>query len=184
MKDELVVEVPSFKQKGSVLKRKGVGRSLSTSKKLKRVAGKIKPRKVSTKKPKVRTNLSLADEKFSKKILERDGKCLFPNCTSPSKLTNSHYHNRGKFNTRFDEKNCITLCQFHHYMNRVVGWEFQKQRIEKHGWDGQYTLFMKKWLGEEEFEALDQRAKRTRKQSLAIQAFMETVENSQKQLDT
>lgn len=152
---------------------------------LKRKPGALKrttaPRKVSSKKPKVRTNLSLADELFSQRIIARDGKCLFPECRSNSRLTTSHYHGRGKFSTRFDEKNCITLCQYHHYMSRVLGYEFQKQRKEKHGWDGQYTLFMKNWLGEEEFSALDARAKRTIKQSKAILAFMETVDNAPKE---
>lgn len=155
---------------------------------LKRASGLSKGKKtVSSKKkkkppkPKVRTNLSLADELFSQRIIARDGKCLFPECKSNSRLTTSHYHGRGKFSTRFDEKNCICLCQYHHYMSRVLGWEFQKQRKEKHGWDGQYTLFMRNWLGDEEFAALDARAKRTTKQSKAILAFMETVENLSKE---
>lgn len=176
-----VVEVPSFasKRPQKRLKRVPMKKGLSTLKR--RSQGNLKTRKVSSKKPKVRTNLSLADELFSQRIIARDGKCLFPECRSNSRLTTSHYHGRGKFSTRFDEKNCITLCQYHHYMSRVLGYEFQKQRKEKHGWDGQYTLFMKNWLGEEEFSALDARAKRTIKQSKAILAFMETVDNAPKE---
>lgn len=128
------------------------------------------------KKPKKRaTGLATADKLFSDKILARDGKCLFPDCVSQSALTCSHYWGRARFSTRFDEKNCIILCQYHHYMSRVLGWEFQKQRKEKHGWDGQYTLFMREWLGEEEFQALLIRGSKTKKQSVAIREFMETA---------
>jgi len=36
----------------------------------------------------------------------------------------------------------------------MLGYEFQKQRKEKHGHDGQYTIFMKKRLGKEGWKEL------------------------------
>ena len=51
--------------------------------------------------------------------------------------------------------------------NRVIirrgvdlGFEFQKQTKAKHGYDGQYTLFMRSRLGATRFNALVKRAKK------------------------
>ena len=103
-------------------------------------------------KPKITKSLvAKADKHFADQIKKRDGKCLFPNCTvfSLEKLTCSHYFSRAKWGTRYDPLNCIALCRTHHYWDKQLGWEFQKQQEEIHGWDGQYTLYMKNWLGEE-----------------------------------
>ena len=119
----------------------------------------VKPRKV--KWPKFnKSDLQRADSAFSAKIIARDKKCQYPGCevSDPAKLTCSHYHGRAIKNTRFDENNCIALCRNHHYWDKQLGWEFQKQRVEIHGWDGRYTAFMKNWLGGEAWYELIDRA--------------------------
>lgn len=140
-----------------------------------------KPRKLVVSKPKarvkaikrkkwkfVKTQLEECDSAFSKEIIARDTKCLYPNCQNTTNLTCSHYIGRTNWNTRFDPENCIALCLRHHFMDRDVGYEFQKARKEKHGWDGQYTLFMIQFLGEYRFNALLERAQqdKSRKESI------------------
>lgn len=131
-----------------------------------------KDKKVPVKKKKAwkfkKTELSECDSAFSKEIIERDGRCLFPKCGTTSNLTNSHYIGRGNWNTRFDPENCIALCIRHHFMDRDTAFEFQKARSEKHGWDGQYTLFMMNRLGGEAWYELLTRAegKRSRKEAI------------------
>lgn len=115
--------------------------------------------------------LKKADSVFSAQILARDKKCQFPSCVSTTKLTCSHYHGRGRYATRFDPDNCVIFCLFHHFMSREWGMEFQKQTIEKHGWEGRYTRFMRERLGEARFAALNERAKLAMKQSAALKAF-------------
>lgn len=115
-----------------------------------------------------KTELSECDSAFSKEILERDGHCIFPGCPATANLTNSHYIGRSNWNTRFDELNCIALCIRHHFMDRNTAYEFQKARKEKHGWDGQYTLFMKNWLGDEVWNELLYRAEGNKSRKEAI----------------
>jgi len=131
-----------------------------------------------------KSELTKLDDIFSAKIRTRDGKCQFPKCevSDIKKLQCSHYEGRARWETRFDEENCIALCWFHHYKSKLLGWEYQKQRKEKHGWDGQYTIFMKSWLGEARFEALVNRPKQTRKivmqeQSIKLGITCEYVDN-------
>lgn len=132
------------------------------------------PKKTVKKKSKawkfVKTHLAECDDAFSLEIRTRDGSCLFPGCGTTKNLTNSHYIGRGNWNTRFDDDNCITLCQTHHFWNKLIGWEFQKQRIgyKECVHDGQYTLFMQQFLGETRWNALLERAegKKTRKESI------------------
>lgn len=98
--------------------------------------------------------LKTADSIFSKKIIARDKHCLFPDCTRATELTCSHYIGRANKSTRFYEDNCIALCWFHHYGSKLLGFEYQKQRIPNQEWDGRYTIFMKEWLGEKRFLSL------------------------------
>lgn len=128
------------------------------------------------KKPKARkkawkfkkTELSECDSAFSKEIIARDGRCMFPGCHATANLTCSHYIGRANWNTRFDPENCIALCIRHHFMDRDTAYEFQKARTEKHGWDGQYTLFMQGLLGEEAWYELLDRANGTKSRKEAI----------------
>lgn len=106
-----------------------------------------------------------ADAIFSVLVRRRDGHCQFPGCTSTKKLQCSHYIGRAHKATRWDYDNCIALCWYHHYKSKDLGYEYQKQTVEKHGWDGQYTLFMKRWLGPEKWATLQERAKRSQKVS-------------------
>ena len=115
-----------------------------------------------------KTELTECDSAFSREIIARDGQCMYPGCQKTDNLTCSHYIGRSNWNTRFEATNCIALCVRHHFMDRNTGYEFQKARIEKEGWDGQYTLYMKYWLGANGFEALKDLAdqKKTRKEAI------------------
>ena len=90
-----------------------------------------------------------ADTKFSLFIRQRDQICRFQGCSvgNVKKLQCSHYIGRAHSATRYDPNNCISLCWRHHFKDKLLGFEYQKQIKEKHGYDGQYTLFMKKLLG-------------------------------------
>lgn len=103
--------------------------------------------------------LQKADTLFSLQIRARDKICLFPGCGRTTDLTCSHYFGRTNKSTRWYEDNCITLCRFHHYRSKDLGFEYQRQTIEKHGYDGQYTLFMKKFIGETRWIILLETAK-------------------------
>lgn len=84
-----------------------------------------------------------ADSKFSKIIIDRDGKCL--NCGSTSILSCSHFHGRSIWATRWDPENCITICIPCHDI-----WESKKK--------GVYKDFMLEWLGTDRFYLLEFRA--------------------------
>jgi hypothetical protein len=134
-----------------------------------------KPLKKARRKKIKPTTLTKADSLFSEKIRARDKHCLFPGCERTDQLTCSHYIGRTTKSTRFDEDNCITLCRTHHYWDKDIGWEFQKQRMGEKGcdWDGRYTLFMKARLGERRWNELMERSKESVSQAKSINAFME-----------
>ena len=98
--------------------------------------------------------LKKCDDAFSLLVRARDQHCQFPGCTSTKKLQNSHYIGRAVKSTRFDPDNCVALCWFHHYKSKDLGFEYQKQTLEKHGFEGQYTIFMKNRLGPEKYQQL------------------------------
>lgn len=102
-----------------------------------------------------------ADKYFSRWIRERDGKCL--NCGTTERLTCSHYYRRGHSSTRWDPKNCITLCLFCH-----SEWEGPKYI---------YTQHMIDWLGEEELLKLEKKAGTFMKRSDAVAEFKEWYRN-------
>lgn len=120
--------------------------------------------------------LKKADTHFSKQIRARDGKCMHPMGTEDCvMLQNSHYIGRAVKSTRFDPENCVTICWFHHYKSKDLGFEYQKQTIEKHGFDGQYTMFMRKFLGERRFTELMKRAKQQVKPKQAIKDYQALI---------
>lgn len=121
-------------------------------------------------------SLKKADATFSAEILARDTKCQFPGCNRTDQLTCSHYFGRVCKATRFDKDNCVILCRKHHYWDKMLGFEFQKQRKEVHGWDGQYTLFMKNRLGPTRWYALIERSMIPMKQTVAIAEYQRTKE--------
>lgn len=130
-----------------------------------RSTGQMKPnKKVLKRKSKawkfVKSHLQECDDAFAREIKQRDGMCLFPDCGTTRNLTCSHYIGRANWNTRFDPDNCITLCQVHHFWDKMIGWEFQKQRKGVRGcdWDGRYTVFMQRFLGETRWNQLLERA--------------------------
>jgi len=138
----------------------------------------------------VKTALAECDSAFSREIIARDGHCMFPGCEKTDNLTNSHYIGRANWNTRFDPENCIALCIRHHFMDRDTAYEFQKARAEKHGWDGQYTIFMGHFLGETRFIALIERAEEGKSRKEAIletqkkYGLRQTVDNPLTQPET
>ena len=124
--------------------------------------------------------LKRADDEFRLVMLkECPHKCEYPECpiTDPKKLTVSHYHGRARKGTRFYIPNCCFLCRNHHYWDKQIGWEFQKQRKEnpKHKRDGQYTKHMKKKLGLKKFYELDILAAQKISPKKAIQAFQASL---------
>lgn len=135
-------------------------------------------RKLFKKKYGTKTALNRADAIFSAKIRNRDKVCQFPDCQIEAfdKLQCSHYIGRAVFFTRFDEDNCVALCWLHHFKDKMLGWEYQKQREEVQGWDGQYTKFMRRWLGTDKFNALIERSKETIKRTEAIQKVIDANE--------
>jgi len=159
----MIEEVQLYAKKGS-RRRKTMPRTRVKAKDKKVPAKKKKSKAWKFKK----TELSECDSAFSKEIIQRDGKCMFPGCFATANLTNSHYIGRANWNTRFDEKNCLTICIRHHFMDRDTAYEFQKARKEKQGWDGQYTLRMKDILGETGFNALLARAEGNKSRKEAI----------------
>lgn len=123
-------------------------------------------------------SLTKADKLFSEQIRARDVFCQHPSgclVSDPKKLQNSHYVGRARFATRFDPDNCIALCWLHHFKDKQLGFEYQKQTFEKHGWDGQYTLFMRKKLGKKRFNELILRGASFMPQKKAIKLFEESL---------
>lgn len=138
--------------------------TLSKTRTKKAVAGQIggkkkvyKPKKKAWKF--VKSHLQECDEVFSLEIRARDGHCLYPGCVREDDLTCSHYFGRSTWQTRFYDDNCITLCRFHHYNSKLLGYEYQKQQkgVKDCLHDGQYTIFMKEFLGEYRWNALLER---------------------------
>lgn len=106
-----------------------------------------------------------ADSLFSKHIRTRDPMCR--RCWVVPSDDNSHFWGRGHSATRFDPKNCIGLCRPCHDI-----WEHQK--------NNEYRKFMVNWLGKEEYEALEHRARSFKKRSDAVRecmVFLKEVKN-------
>lgn len=133
------------------------------------VKRKLRPKRT-RKPPEKRLTLKQADARFSSFVRSRDKFCQFQGCmvSDPAKLQCSHYIGRAKLSTRFDPNNCIALCWFHHFKSKDLGLEYQKQTYEKHGWDGQYTLLMRKRLGEKKFKELISKSHKSVKLRYAI----------------
>jgi len=106
--------------------------------------------------------MSKADEEFSKYIRARDGKCV--RCGTVKNLTCSHFWARQHKATRYDPKNCVTLCWMpcHKYH-----WEKEKQ--------GEYMDFMIQWLGPAGYMELEQRARSTKPLADAILECMQLL---------
>lgn len=105
-------------------------------------------------------NTGYADAKFSKWIRERDIKCR--RCERNGPLDCSHYWKRGDSGTRFDPNNCVALCRECHTI-----WERQ-QNLE-------YKQFMVDWLGQEEYDLLEKRARSFKKRIDAVLEVMELL---------
>jgi hypothetical protein len=102
-----------------------------------------------------------ADDKFSLWIRARDGKCR--RCGSSSKpLDCSHYWKRGDSGTRYDPLNCVAVCRDCHTI-----WERQQ--------NNEYKAFMVDWLGQEEYDALERRARTFKKRVDAVLECMKLL---------
>ncbi len=112
----------------------------------------------------MKTKIDPADTTFSQYIRLRDMQCA--KCHSrvelndsgmPASHQNSHYWSRGNESTRFDEKNCDTLCFACHQQ-----WGGKDRR--------EYESFKRKQLGAEAYKILEVKAhtptKKDRKLSL------------------
>lgn len=95
-----------------------------------------------------------ADSKFSLYIRKRDGRCM--RCLRADvPLDNSHYWRRDMKGTRFDPLNCVALCRDCH-----THWE--KHQNEE------YKEFMLDWIGKEEYESMERRARGFKKMTDAV----------------
>jgi hypothetical protein len=99
-----------------------------------------------------------ADMYFSRYIRERDGKCL--RCGTRENLTCSHYWKRGDSGTRFDPNNCIALCAGPYSNQCHETWEKAKNL--------EYKQFMIRWLGQEEYDAVERRARTYKERREAV----------------
>lgn len=140
-----------------------------------------KPRTAKKKEKTKAWSLNRADREFRAFMLkvladEKRVICIFPGCniSDPAKLTVSHYFGRVNKATRFDIRNCDLLCRNHHYWDKQLGWEFQKQTKEKHGLDGRYTLYIKQKLGDE-YTTLKALAESGMKPKVAIQSLQDKI---------
>ena len=118
--------------------------------------------KLATKKYKLSFNKY--DKIWSKKVRERDGKCLY--CGKTDTLNAHHLFGRSRSATRFMLKNGITLCSLHH----VFGTEFSAHRTEQ-----TFKAWAKDYLGQEEYEALRQLSESIYPRRKAIQDFIQTL---------
>lgn len=132
----------SFKSRTSPLKR--------SQKPLKRAVGASKSKKLP--RPKV-WSTATADARFSRYIRNRDPMCRL--CLVIPTSDNSHFWGRGHSATRFDPKNCIGICRPCH-----DSYEHKK--------NNEYKDWMINWLGIEEYEALERRARSFKKRSEAV----------------
>ncbi len=98
-----------------------------------------------------------ADNKFSQHIRKRDSICR--RCKRAQSTDCSHYWLRKHSKTRFDPQNCVGLCRPCHDI-----WEHQK--------NNEYKDFMIEWLGKEEYDLLEIRARSFQKRVDAILGCM------------
>ncbi len=125
-------------------------------------------------------SLKRADTEFRAYMIQTyDGVpiCAFPGCqiSDIKKLTVSHYFGRVKKGTRFVKDNCCFLCRNHHYWDKQRGWEFQKQTVAEHGWDGQYTINMVLKVGPKRLKELQVLAESGMKPKAAIKEFQASL---------
>jgi len=99
------------------------------------------------------------DTRFSKYIRDRDNwrcqRCWTKYEEGSRSLQCSHFWSRKRWTTRFDPRNCDTLCCGCHRL-----WEDEKQ--------GDYAAFKKKQLGEAEYKKLEIMAYSTSKKSTEL----------------
>jgi hypothetical protein len=84
--------------------------------------------------------IARADELFSKLVRERDGHCQWPGCRSTTIYTH-HIFSRRYLQTRWDFRNGVSLCVYHH-------------TLKAHGDPEDFRDFVIKRLGEQQFMVL------------------------------
>lgn len=145
----------------------------------------------------IKTNLT--DKLFSLLVRHRDNytcaRCGRKHERSDNTCDTSHYWGRGSKSVRWDFDNADTLCKLPCHSGtdsrdkRKFGWEFQKQinGVGGSDYDGEYTKFKKKQLGEARFNQLMIRAHTPAKvdEKLLRQGFkieLKRIENKVKSL--
>lgn len=97
---------------------------------------------------------STADLKFRILVKERDKwichKCHKDYSNNKGLYHCSHFWGETRSSTRFDFDNCIGLCYYCHYGDKINGWEYNKQ--------GEYREYMIKLLGQKRYKELEKRA--------------------------
>lgn len=110
------------------------------------------PKKLKIPKPKV-WSTKTADARFSVFVRTRDPICRI--CLVTPTKDNSHFWGRGNSATRFDPKNCIGLCRpCHDKYEHLKNYEYRE--------------WMLKWLGADEYNLLERRARSFKKRSEAV----------------
>lgn len=111
-------------------------------------------------------NISKADRLFSDVIRFRDGwkcvRCGRQHEVKQGTLDSSHYWSRSMKSTRFDMENADSLCKLPCHTGtdpNNLGWEYQRQiKNMKNEFNGEYTNFKIKQLGQNRFDELMVRA--------------------------
>lgn len=98
-----------------------------------------------------------SDKLFREYLLKLRGeRCEY--CGRVGKVEVSHFHGRRHENTRFSEKNCSLICNYHHryfHENPSI-----------------YTEWMQKKLGNQEFKKLTLEANRIKKRDDKLQVII------------
>lgn len=85
-----------------------------------------------------------ADTIFSKWVRDRDGwtcqRCGTPYPLGSRALHNSHYFGRGAWTTRYDEKNCDSLCKGCHDFFHANPHEYQEWKFDRMGPNDYWAL--------------------------------------------
>lgn len=109
---------------------------------------------------------------FNRMVRERaDWKCIRcgRDCTERKGLLHaSHFWGVGFTATRFDFDNVDALCYPCHYGQLGTGWEYCKQ--------GDYRTYMIKKLGQERYDALEQKARSQKKLLDAKLEFLASIQ--------
>ncbi len=112
-------------------------------------------------------SISKLDKEWGRLVRERDGKCLY--CGKTDYIQAHHLFMRSRSATRFNLKNGISLCSAHHVFNS----EFSAHRTPD-----KFKAWAKEYLGEEEFNKLEQLSLTVCSRKKAEGAFQEFINDT------